>query len=138
MTFFEKELRKIVGSVYPDAKYVGRAAYVPLGGDNVAKFEFVTQGIADHYTALRVQAVSKTQGVLDTTAVRFADVFAEKRLPMGKTPYAWIDGDNAAWYGFTPTRADYDSLTAAVRDYTSLFERPHMEQGGGMRQEMSM
>ena len=30
MTFYEQELRKIVGERYPDATYVGRACYVRL------------------------------------------------------------------------------------------------------------
>lgn len=32
MTFYEQELRKIVGERYPDATYVGRACYERLRG----------------------------------------------------------------------------------------------------------
>ena len=119
MTFFEQELRRIVGSVCSNAKYIGRAAFVPLGGDNVAKFEFMTQGVADHYTALRAQAVSKTKGALDTTAIRFGDVFSEKK----RSPYAWTDNGNTEWYCFTPTRSDYAALTEAVSNYVELFSQ---------------
>ena len=42
MNFFEQELRKIVGSAYPDATYIGRACYVRLGEENRAKIQFVT------------------------------------------------------------------------------------------------
>lgn len=37
MTFYEQELRKIVGERYPDATYVGRACYVRLDEMNRAK-----------------------------------------------------------------------------------------------------
>lgn len=37
MTFYEQELRKIVGERYPDATYVGRACYVRLSDMNRAK-----------------------------------------------------------------------------------------------------
>ena len=42
MTFYEQELRKIVGERYPDATYVGRACYVRLDEMNRAKIQFVT------------------------------------------------------------------------------------------------
>ena len=45
MTFYEQELRKIVGERYPDATYVGRACYVRLDEMNRAKIQFVTTGI---------------------------------------------------------------------------------------------
>ena len=44
MTFFEQELRKIVGTEYPDATFVGRACYVRLDEMNRAKIQFVTPG----------------------------------------------------------------------------------------------
>ena len=54
MTFYEQELRKIVGERYPDATYVGRACYVRLDEMNRAKIQFVTTGIANQYSALRL------------------------------------------------------------------------------------
>ena len=123
MTFFEQELRKIVGPVCSNAKYIGRAAFVPLGGDNVAKFEYITQGVADRYTALRAQAVSKVEGVLDTTAIRFGDSFSKKPLPMDSPPFAWTCDGKTEWYGFTPTRSDYAALTEAVSNYVELFSQ---------------
>jgi len=49
MTFFEQELRKIVGAEYPDATFVGRACYVRLSDMNRAKIQFISTGIASHY-----------------------------------------------------------------------------------------
>lgn len=135
MTFFEKELRKIVGAIYPEAKYIGRAAYVELGGGNRGKFEFVTLGTHEQYEAIRASVINRSDGQIDSVTLRFADLFSPKKLPMGsKKPHAWTDGGKVEWYGFTPTAADYDSLIAAVSDYTELFEvqAPVMLQGQTM------
>ena len=59
MTFYEKELRKIVEPNCPDATYVGRACYVRLNEMNRAKIQFITGGIASHYEALRVTILNK-------------------------------------------------------------------------------
>ena len=47
MTFYEQELRKIVGEQYQDATYVGRACYVRLSDMNRAKIQFVTGSVAN-------------------------------------------------------------------------------------------
>ena len=122
MTFFEQELRKTVGAVYPDARYIGRAAYIDLGADNRAKFEFLTLGHADQYEAIKASIINRGDGVVDSVLLRFADLFSPKKLPMDKTPYAWTYKGETEWYGFKPSRSDYDSLTAAIRDYAELFE----------------
>ena len=122
MTFFEQELRKIVGAIYPDAKYVGRAAYVDIGGINRAKFEFITLDCADHYEAIRASIINRCDGKLDSVTLRFSDLFSKKNLPMSQNPHAWAYNGKVEWYGFTPSAADYDSLIAAVSDYTEMFE----------------
>ncbi len=134
MTFFEQELRKIVGAIYPDAKYIGRAAYVELGGGNRGKFEFVTLGCADNYEAIHASVINQSDGKLDAVTLRFADLFSPKKLPMAQKPHAWENGGKVEWYGFTPTAADYDKLIAAISDYTELFEA----QAPVMRQEQTM
>ena len=50
MSFYEQELRKIVGAQHPDATYVGRACYVRLNDMNRAKIQFVTGMIASAST----------------------------------------------------------------------------------------
>ena len=134
MTFFEQELRKIVGAIYPDARYIGRSAYVDLGGDNRAKFEFVTLGYADHYEAIKASILNRSDGVTDSVQLRFADLFSPKKLPMSHGPHAWTNGSKTEWYGFKPTDADYDKLITAISDYTELFEVPTPV----MRQEQSV
>ena len=56
MTFFKNELRKLLITQYPNATFVGRAAYVQLSDMNRAKIQFVTCGTADHYEAIQVRS----------------------------------------------------------------------------------
>ena len=133
MTFFEQELRKIVEPIYPDAKFIGRAAYVDLGDGNRGKFEFVTLGVADHYEGIRASIINQNDGKIDAVTLRFAELFSPKKLPMSQKPHAWTNGGKTEWYGFTPTAADYDKLIAAVSDYAELYEAPEMR----MEQSMS-
>ncbi len=130
MTFFEQELRKTVGAIYPDAKYIGRAAYVDLGGENRAKFEFVTLGHADHYEAIQASILNQNSGAVDSIRPRFAELFSSKKLPLDQAPHAWSNCGKTEWYGFKPTEADYDHLITEISDYTELFEvqSPMMQQ----------
>ena len=66
MTFYEQELRKIVGERYPDAAYVGRACYVRLSDMNRAKIQFVTGIVANQYNALQLPPPTRRAGGLST------------------------------------------------------------------------
>lgn len=62
MTFYEQELRKIIGEQYPDATYVGRVCYVRLSDMNRAKIQFVTGSVANQYNALQLTICSLYDG----------------------------------------------------------------------------
>lgn len=139
MDFFEKELRKIVGSVYPDAKYVGRAAYVDLGECSRAKFEFVTLGHAGHYEAIRGKIINPRDGEIDVNVMRFSDVLGKKQTANpnfrgGIVPYIWTCDGESEWYVYKPTKADYGLLTKNVSEYASIFQ----ETGQSMSQDPFM
>ncbi len=131
MNFFENELRRMVGTVYPNAKYIGRAAYVDLGGGNQAKFLITTQGVADEYTALKAKIVNKTQGTIDTMFIRFEDVFSPRN---GSNTHAWTYNGKTEWYNFIPDNWDYAAMNKVVKEYTGLF----MIQDPAPRQEQTM
>ena len=125
MTFFEKELRKIVGTQYPEATYVGRACYVRLSEMNRARVEFTTMGYADRYEALRLTILNRQDGPVDKLAIRFVDVWGK-----GQTsnlyvqqigPYAWTYNGKTEWYSYQPTQKDYEALTAEVSEYLEVF-----------------
>ena len=128
MTFFEQELRKIVGDVYPDATFVGRACYVRLSDMNRAKIQFTTCGTADHYEALQMTILNRSDGQIDTLRLRFKDVLGTKAVPNnpnfrnGISPHAWTYNGKTEWYGYHPNSRDYQKLTDAVSDYLEVFQ----------------
>ena len=140
MDFFEKELQKIVGSAYPDAKYVGRAAYVNLGEGNRAKFEFVTLGHADNYVAIRGKIINQRDGEIDVNVMRFADILGQKQTSNpnfrdGIIPHVWTDNGNSDWYVYKPTQEDYGLLTKNVSEYVSIFQEESQEAGMSMNMD---
>ena len=69
MTFYEQELRKIIGEQYPDATYVGRVCYVRLSDMNRAKIQFVTGSVANQYNALQLTILNRSEGQVDADSV---------------------------------------------------------------------
>ena len=78
MTFYEQELRKIIGEQYPDATYVGRACYVRLSDMNRAKIQFVTGIVSNQYNALQMTILNRSEGQVDTLRLRFSDLLGTK------------------------------------------------------------
>ena len=122
MTFYEQELRKIVGERYPDATYVGRACYVRLSDMNRAKIQFVT-GIV----SLQMTILNRSEGQVDTLRLRFSDLLGTKvtsnpNFRNGVEPHIWDDYGKVSWYLYHPTRQDYEKLSNAVSDYLEVFQ----------------
>ena len=67
MTFYEQELRKLFadGMVIGSPKFTGRACLGTLGKDLRVRVQFVTSGYADHYDAISVTVLNRTDGVVD-------------------------------------------------------------------------
>jgi len=127
MTFFEQELRKIVGPQHPDVTYVGRACYVRLSDMNRAKIQFITGGIASHYDALRLTVLNRQEGDVDNLVLRFSDLLGKKMVDHpnfrnGVMPHVWDDHGKAGWYPCNPTSRDYQTLSNAVNDYLEVFQ----------------
>ena len=127
MTFVEQELRKIVWDVYPDATFVGRACYVRLSDMNRAKIQFTTCGTADHYEALQMTILNRSDGQVDTLRLRFKDVLGTKQVNNpnfrnGVSPHAWTYNGKTEWYAYHPNSRDYQMLTDAVSDYLDVFQ----------------
>ena len=127
MTFFEKELRKIVGDEYPDATYVGRACYVRLSDMNRAKIQFTSGLVAGNYDTLLMTILNRNEGAVDKLALRLRDVWGKKQVNNpnfrdGISPYIWDDYGQFDWYVYHPTDSDYQQLTDAVTDYLEVFQ----------------
>ena len=127
MTFYEQELRKIIGERYPDATYVGRACYVRLSDMNRAKIQFVTGIVANQYNALQMTILNRSEGQVDTLRLRFSDLLGTKatsnpNFRNGVDPHIWDDYGKVDWYVYHPTRQDYEKLSNAVSDYLEVFQ----------------
>lgn len=127
MTFFEHELRKIVGAEYPDATYVGRACYVRLSDMNRAKIQFTTSAVAGNYDTLLMTILNRNEGVVDKLALRLRDVWGKKEVSNpnfrnGISPYIWDDAGIFSWYVYRPSEGDYQQLTGVVSDYLEVFQ----------------
>lgn len=118
MTFYEQELRKIVGSKYPDASYMGRACYVRLDEMNRAKLQFITMGVSNQYSALRMTILNRQEGEVDNLVLRFSDLLGKRN----SSPYIWDDHGKVDWYIYHPSRQDYQALTDAVSEYLGIFQ----------------
>ena len=127
--FFEQELRRLFGDgeIIQDPKFVGRACLGDLGGELRVRAEFITTGYADHYEALRLVVLKRTEGEIDGLVLRMKDVIGVKQVPgnpnfpEGVSPYIWDDCGKAEWYAFHPTAADYQALRRAAGDYLDVF-----------------
>lgn len=137
-TFFEKEMRKLLGQglIIPEAVFAGRSCYGKLDEDIRVRMEFATERVADHYCALKVTLLNRKEGPIDSMLLRFSDVLGKKQTANpnfreGIVPHIWKDGDKFAWYVYQPTAADYKALADEVGSYTSMFQKEDMSQGMG-------
>lgn len=124
MTFFEQELRKIVGDICPKATYVGRACYIELSEQNRAKIFFNDLSIRDHYDALQVTILNKNKGEVDRLMLRFEDILGIKQVnnrSRGISPYAWSYNRETEWYGYKPNAEDYKQLQNSLLDYLKVY-----------------
>ena len=127
MTFFERELRKIIQGKYPNAIFVGRTSYVRLSEMNRAKIQFTTCGTADHYEALQMTILNRSDGQIDPLRLRFKDVLGIRQVNSpnfrnGVSPHAWTYNGKTEWYGYQPDSQDYQKLAHAVSDYLEVFQ----------------
>ena len=83
MTFYEQELRKLFadGTVIGSPTFAGRACLGTLGKDLRARVQFVTSGHADHYDAISVTVLNRTDGVVDKLRLRLKDILGVKQVP---------------------------------------------------------
>lgn len=127
MTFYERELREIIGKKYPDATYVGRACYVRLSDTNRAKIQFVTGRVSDQYNAIRVTILNCSEGQVDVLLLHFSDLFGVKHTSNpnfrnGINPHIWDCDGRVDWYVYYPNQRDYEVLSNAVSNYLDVFK----------------
>ena len=134
MNFFEQELRKLAEHIadLSDKKFVGRACFGKLTDSLRVRMEFVTQGIADHYTAVKATIINRNDGPVDILTLQFSDLLGKKTVSNpnfknGIYPHIWNSGDKTEWYVYKPTKADYEQISESLNDYLDMFRCPALE-----------
>lgn len=134
MTTFERELRKMFdkNTVMSDTKFIGRTCYGKVNDNLNARIEFVTCGTHGKYEALKATLINKKEGVIDQSLIKLNDFIGPNRGSneafKAGTPYLWTYNGETEWYGYNPTKKDYNQIIGMVRDYLDMFREPEMEQ----------
>ena len=128
MSFFEQELRRLVGACNGviNPTFAGRACFGELGGDNRVKLQFITLGTHERYEAIKATILSRSEGEVDSLLFRFSDTWGKKQLNNpnfreGLIPYAWTYNGKTEWYAYRPTDADIKKLAAELDGYIGVF-----------------
>ena len=137
MNFFEKELRNLLEADYPDATFIGRQCYIPLGDQVRARVQFQASSIASHYDTIGIKVLDRSQGEIDRITLNLTDLLGIKKstspyLKEGVAPHIWDDHGKADWYGFKPSEQDRYMMTSAISDYIQVFREPEQEQSHAM------
>ena len=125
MTFYEQELRKLFadGTVIGSPTFAGRACLGTLGKDLRARVQFVTSGHADHYDAIKLAVINRTDGVVDQQLFRFSDIIGQQavegRDPIN--PHIWDYNGRLEWY--RPISQEQRSQIAnTILDYVGMYQ----------------
>ena len=133
MNFFQQQLKWILGNQpeFQDAKYVGRACFVPLADGTRIKAEFITRGTHERYEALKLTAMNKSEGQIDATVLELKDYFATQKGSTAESfsPHIWVYREKPEWYGM-PSYSEKEGLGEAAGEYVRLFGLEQMASSG--------
>ena len=128
MNFFEQELRGMFAknTMLKEQKYCGRTMLAKLDEDLRVKLSFITQGYADHYTAIEATVINRTDGVVDTQKFCFGDIIGLKKgYCQMENPYIWQNSNKAYWY--TPvTEKEKQQIAQTVLEYVGMYQEEGM------------
>ena len=131
MTFFENELKKMFDSCdfITDKTYSGKTMLGKLDDDLRIKISFVTTGYADHYTALRVRIINRTDGEVDSETFKFGDIIGKQKTAIDRIdPYIWSYRGEDKWY-IPITNNQRELIADTVTDYASMYLDEGMTMG---------
>ena len=136
MNFFTNELQKIVkdGGTIHQPKFVGRECVGRLTNDITVKLSFYALSVSGNYDALKVRLINRHEGEIDSQLIRFGELWGKVSMHDVKkiSPHAWDDGENPRWYGFTPTKEQYQVLSSEVKHYLENFTDLEQEEAESM------
>ena len=132
MTFYEQELKKLFGDsdVIRDAKYSVKTLLGRIDDELRVKLQFVYTGTRDHYNALRLKIINRTDGEVDAETFKFSDILggnpAYQNNPFAREIHIWENNGKADWYGYHPSPAAYQKIADTVNDYISMYQEEDM------------
>lgn len=123
MNFFKNQFRKMFAGreEFDNAKFIGRAAYIPLDNGLNIKAEFLTQGVAGHWEALMLSTLNNgRQG--DAIVLHFEDFLKPVHTDFrNRSKHIWTCDGVIKWYT-PPTEMELQELTDQIAEYASLFD----------------
>ncbi len=126
MTIFEKEMRRMFcesENLSADTIFTNKAMLSPIGKDLRAKVEFIHTNVSDHYNALKLSIINRTEGLVDSQVFKFRDIIGLKN---GQEPHIWDDHGKVGWYMYAPTNTEYESIQNEVEEYIGMFADQEM------------
>lgn len=135
MNLFEKELQTMFGDsdILSDVKISGKTLIGKLDDDLRVKIQFITEGVADNYSALRLKIINRTEGEVDCATFRFSDIIGTVKRGNGLDPikpHIWKYGDNVEWYAHTPSPSERAEIADTVLGYAEMYLAPTTEMNG--------
>ena len=90
-------------------------------------------GHADHYAGIRLTALDKSNGTIDSTTLKFKDIWGKKKINNpnfsdGLVPHAWAYNGVTEWYVYQPTPRDFELLSEQINSYAELFMEQNYQQ----------
>ncbi|WP_304431786.1 hypothetical protein [Acutalibacter muris] len=118
MSFYESELQKMICGIpfIQSHTLAGKSILGKLDRDLRVKISFVTTGIAEHYDALKIHIINRTEGEVDTQLVKFRDI-----LSHGRNIVIDEDRDGPTWGLNKPLQSDYAKINQFLHNYLSYF-----------------
>ena len=97
MNFFEKEMRMMFEhtGIIQDPKFVGRTMVGILDDNLRVKMQFVSTFIANHYDAIQVSIINRTDGVVDKETMKFGDIIGLQKDNCGNNVCATSNAEKA-------------------------------------------
>lgn len=125
MNFFEKEMRSFFGNqkLLQNARFSGKTCLARLDEELRIKLQLISTGVSNHYNAIRLSVINRTDGMVDQQTFYFADIIG-KQLRNGMdaiAPHIWDDRGKPDWY-IPITQNDRARITEAIMDYIELYQ----------------
>ncbi len=125
MNFFEKELRTMFErkSMLKEQKYCGKTLLAKLDENLLVKLFFKATVSSEHYDAIMVSIINRSDGEIDRQTFKFADIIGKQKLPNKDdiNPYIWEYGSEPEWYRPVSIRQK-EQIADTILGYIGMYQ----------------